>query len=52
MSYYDKIKECHGECKSKMTTSQWRKFAIERIIKRCPICKKYPIYKNEKSQEK
>jgi len=47
MSYYDKIKECHLQCKKKMTASQWRKFAIERTITRCPVCKKYLVFKEK-----
>jgi len=41
MSKYEEIKTRHRDCKEKMSAITWKKFAINRIIKKCPICGKF-----------
>lgn len=37
MSKYDKLKEKHADCKKKMSSREWKKFAIEGKGV-CPVC--------------
>jgi hypothetical protein len=40
MSKYDEVKANHADCKQEMSSSQWQKFAVKGIIKKCPVCGK------------